>query len=239
VAAPASTDSRVERSVWRRLALVLGAILLALSAVPGYFVVRAKFFPPTFDVPSIAAAPHYQDAALLERAWRLPVAATYGGRVAFQSNGSVCGPSSVSNALRSLGEPLDEAGVLEGSGKCRFGICLGGLDLDELSRVAQAKTRRKVSLLRDLTPTELQRHLRRSNDSSCRYLVNFHRGLLFGKGVGHHSPIGGYLEAEDLVFVLDVNESFGPWLVERERLFRAIDSIDGARGRKRGLLLIE
>jgi len=34
---------------------------------------------------------------------------------------------------------------------------------------------------------------------------NFNRAQIFGAGVGHHSPIGGYLEAEDLVFVLDVN----------------------------------
>jgi len=70
-------------------------------------------------------------------------------------------------------------------------------------------------------------------------LVNFHRGLLFGKGTGHHSPIAGYLEAEDLVLVLDVNEKFGPWLVSSERPFRAMDSIDSSSGTKRGLLVFE
>jgi hypothetical protein len=59
----------------------------------------------------------------------------------------------------------------------------------------------------------------------------------FGAGAGHHSPNAGYLEAEDMVFVLDVNENFGPWLVERSRLFSAMDTFDGDR--KRGLLLIE
>jgi len=33
---------------------------------------------------------------------------------------------------------------------------------------------------------------------------------LLSSGGGHHSPLGGCLEAEDLVFVLDVNEKFGP-----------------------------
>ena len=63
------------------------------------------------------------------------------------------------------------------------------------------------------------------------------RKPIFGDGVGHHSPIGGYLEAEDLVFVLDVNRNFRPWLVERSRLFAAMNTYDG--NTKRGLLLIE
>jgi hypothetical protein len=51
------------------------------------------------------------------------------------------------------------------------------------------------------------------------------------------SPIGGYLEREDLVFVLDVNRAYQPWLVERPRLFGAMDTWDG--NKKRGMLLIE
>ena len=37
--------------------------------------------------------------------------------------------------------------------------------------------------------------------------------------------------------VLDVNRDFQPWLVERRRLFAAMDTFDGEK--KRGLLLIE
>ena len=75
------------------------------------------------------------------------------------------------------------------------------------------------------------------NDSSRRYVINFARAPIFGSGVGHHSPIGGYLEAEDLVLVLDVNEKFKPWLVERSRLYDAMNTVDGDK--KRGLLRIE
>jgi hypothetical protein len=39
------------------------------------------------------------------------------------------------------------------------------------------------------------------------------------------------------VFILDVNENYQPWLVERKRLFDAVNTLDGDR--KRGLLLIE
>ena len=92
-------------------------------------------------------------------------------------------------------------------------------------------------MLRDLTADEFRQHMRRANDPGRRYIINFSRGQIFGTGAGHHSPIAGYLEAEDMVFVLDVNENFRPWLVERSRLFAAMDTFDGDR--KRGLLLIE
>jgi hypothetical protein len=68
-------------------------------------------------------------------------------------------------------------------------------------------------------------------------MTNFDRAPIFGAGVGHHSPIGGYLETEDLVFVLDVNSEYQPWLIERKRLFSAVNSFDGDK--RRGLLLIE
>lgn len=176
--------------------------------------------------------------ALLERAWRLPVAATFGGRLEPQTNGSACGPSSLANVFRSLGEPaVDEASVLEGTGKCLAGMCIMGLTLDELAEVASARTARKVTVLRDLTPEAFHEHLKQSNDPAHRYVVNFTRTAIFGSGTGHHSPIGGYLEAEDLVFVLDVNRAYGPWLIKRDKLFAALDTFDGKQ--KRGLLRIE
>lgn len=127
--------------------------------------------------------------------------------------------------------------MLSGTGECWTGFCIIGLSLDELAELARAKTDRKVSVLRDLTAEQFREHLRRSNDIRRRYVVNFSRASIFGSGAGHHSPIGGYLEAEDLVLVLDVNSKFQPWLIERSRLFAAMDTLDGDK--KRGLLLIE
>jgi len=221
----------------RRIVLALVAMVVAALT---FVILRATVLAPRFDVPSIAATPVYKDPALLDRAWALPVASTFDRRVASQSNGSVCGPASVANILRSLGASgATQATVLDGSGKCGTGFCVMGLTLDDLAEVAQKKTSKKVTVVRDITIDELRAHLRRSNDPSRRYLINFHRGLLFGKGHGHHSPIAGYLEAEDLTFVLDVNGDFGPWLVSTERLFRAMDTIDSSSGKKRGLLVFE
>jgi hypothetical protein len=132
---------------------------------------------------------------------------------------------------------ITEGKVLAGTGRCWTGACIFGLTLDELADVARANTARKVTVLRDLSEEQFQEHLRRSNDLGRRYIVNFSREKIFGGGVGHHSPIGGYLESEDLVFILDVNPDYRPWLVERRRLFAAVNTPDGDK--KRGLLLIE
>src|SRR3982751_5098647 len=101
---------------------VFRIVLLALAtlvAVPASFIIRGIFFPPKLDVPSIKRDATYQDAALLERAWHLPVAATYQRRLFFQPNGSVCGPTSVANVARSLGsESATVDSVLKGTGEC-------------------------------------------------------------------------------------------------------------------------
>ncbi len=218
-----------------RITLLSAATLVA---VPASVVIRGAFFPPTLDVPSIKHEPSYQDPALLARAWQLPVAAIYQHRLFFQPNGSVCGPTSVANVLRSLGsESANVDSVLAGTGECWTGMCWMGLSLDELAHLARRATGRKVSVLRNLTLAQFRDELRHANDRDRRYIVNFQRAPLFARGGGHHSPIAGYLEAEDLVLVLDVNATFKPWLVRSERLFRAVDT--GDPGQKRGLLRIQ
>lgn len=225
----------------RRIIVAVVVLGIALLAYPAFLVGRAKYFPKRYDVVSIATLQEYQDPALLERAWALPVAALYGHRIESQRNVSVCGPTAAANAFRSLGSgPMTAAGVLDGSHDCRLlGYCWNGLTLDELADIIRGKTDHKVTVIRGLSLAQFRQHLLRANDASRRYLVNFHRGLLFGSGGGHHSPVGGYLPDRDLVFVLDVNPRFGPWLVPTDRLFRAVDSMDPDSGKKRGLILVE
>jgi len=212
-------------------------VLATLVAVPGTFFIRQKFFAPRLNVASIKAESAYQDPLLLERAYQLPVAASYRKDLLFQENGSLCGPTSVVNVERSLGKPATVARVLEGTGKCWTGVCWLGLTLDELAGVTRRATGRKVTLLRGLTLGAFREELRHVNDPGRRYIANFHRAPLFAQGGGHHSPLAGYLEDQDLVLVLDVNEDYRPWLAETERLFQAIDTSDS--GSKRGLLRIE
>jgi L-ascorbate metabolism protein UlaG (beta-lactamase superfamily) len=106
--------------------------------------------------------------------------------------------------------------------------------LDQLAEVARLHTKRKVTALRDISPEQFKAELLVANSGAAHYIVNFHRKPIFTMGGGHHSPIGGYLEAEDLVLVLDVNENYKPWLISREKLYAAMDTLDGDK--KRGLL---
>jgi hypothetical protein len=215
-----------------RRGLLLGAVLICAILGGGYLLRPAEVSPAAIEA-SVEQSPQ-----LLNRAWTLPVAGGFGRILTWQTNGSLCGPASVANVFRSIGEDeTSEAEVLEGTGWCRLGFCWMGLTLDELAELARAHTQRSVTVLRGLTPEEFQRHMEASNDPGKRYIVNFSREAIFGAGVGHHSPIGGYLQAEDLVFVLDVNERFKPWLVSREKLYSAVNTFDGDQ--KRGLLLIE
>jgi hypothetical protein len=188
--------------------------------------------------PQAIASSVNRSPELLERAWRLPAASTFNRQLAWQSNISRCGPASLANAYRSLGDSANtESGVLAGTGWCWTGFCIPGLTLDELADVARANTQHKITILRDFSEEQFQQHLRRSDDPGRRYIVNFSRKQIFGGGVGHFSPVGGYLEAEDLVFILDVNSDYQPWLIERKRLFGAVNTFDG--NKKRGFLLIE
>jgi Phytochelatin synthase len=217
----------MKRNIFRGSVVIialLGATILALAP---------SRVPPEAIESSVSRAQQ-----VLDRAWDLPVAATYKPRLVWQSNASLCGPASLANVLRSLGDTaVTESAVLANAGPCWFGICPLGLTLDQLAQVAQAHTNQKVTVLRDLSEEAFREHMRRTNDLSRRYIVNFSREKIFGAGVGHHSPIGGYLDDDDLVFVLDVNRNFRPWLIARTRLFSAVNTLDGERNR--GLLLIE
>jgi len=218
----------------RRLAILLvaaGFLLTGAAAGIVFLVAHTQVSPEAIRSSVIRGE-------AVARAWTLPAAATFRRDVAWQSNASLCGPASLANVFRSFGEmPVTESGVLADTGLCWTGFCLLGLTLDELADVARSKTRRSVTVIRDITPEEFRAHLRKSNDPSRRYVINFDRKVIFGSGAGHHSPIGGYLEDEDLVFVLDTNREYQPWLVERSRLFGAMNTLDGSR--TRGMLLIE
>jgi hypothetical protein len=213
--------------------LSIAAVTLVVAFVTGVLFLLPPTVPPEVIERSVV-----HEQTLLDKAWRLPAASAFGHHVDYQSNQSLCGPASIANVLRSFGEPADtEKNVLAHTTKCWSGICFFGLSLDELADVTRTATKRSVTVLRDLTPEAFQDELRHVNDPRRRYVINFARTPIFGSGFGHHSPIGGYLEAEDLVLVLDVNEKFKPWLVERSRLYDAMNTLDGDK--KRGLLRIE
>ena len=182
---------------------------------------------------SIRSNPAYQRPDLLEKAWALPVARLYSPLLS-QSFRSICGPTSVANVLRSMRVPAGKNPLR------RFGLRAMSLDqiVSEAGEVLPKVWSARAVRLRNVE--ELRDELRASNDENRRYVANFSRATLFGHGGGHHSPVGGFLEAEDLAFVLDVNRGFGPWLVTTERLFHAMNTkADWSTGQMRGLARFE
>lgn len=214
--------------------LLIGVALFLTAGAAAFALRPSRQPPPGFH--SIREAPAFQSAELLERAWALPVAATFSPLVS-QTNPSACGPASVANLSRSWGTPRVSADVAAHGKGCVSGFCFGGLTLEQLADAARATDSSwTIDVLHPSSAQALRDELARSNDATRRYLINFDRFPLFGMGGGHHSPIGGVLEPEGLIFVLDVNERFGPWLVTPERLFAAMDTTDNSSGQKRGLL---
>lgn len=226
----------------RRAAIGCGAITVVVAMlVAGAITYVSRPDPGSLGAPSIERDAWYHEDARLDRAWALPVAATYRARFVAQRNGSFCGPASLVNVLRSTGTDADQDAVLDGTGVATvLGLLPGGMTLDALADVARERLPgRTVTVQRDLDLGTFRALMRRANDPAVRMIVNFHRGPLFARGGGHHSPVGGYLEDEDLVFVLDVNDDYDPWLARTERVFAATDTIDPASGLERGVLLIE
>jgi hypothetical protein len=218
----------------------LAALAILAAAVLGVGSFLWRDSTDYSHVVSIERDEEYQDATLLDRAWNLPVAAAYRrGAFESQSNPSFCGPTSAVDVLRSLGRTAEQATILEGTGvHTVVGLLPGGITLDQLADVLRSKLPR-VTVLRNLSLENFRAEVSKSNDRARRYIVNFSRGPLFGRGGGHFSPVGGYLPDKDLVFVLDVNDRFKPWLAKTDRLFSAVDTVDRSSGQKRGLLVIE
>lgn len=226
------------RSWWPRLLIGL-AVLVAVVAGAAWWVIF-RDDPRYAAVVSIERRADYRDAALMRRAWALPVAARYAALpYEFQDNPSYCGPTSVADLLHSLGQRADQHHVIAGTRyEPAFGILLGGLTLDQLADLLHQRSGRPVAIDRPPTLAAFRAVVAAANDPGTREIVNFHRGPLFGRGHGHFSPVLGYLPDRDLVFVGDVNARYRPYLVPTERLWRAAATPDPATGRPRGILVV-
>ena len=233
----------VHKPPWSKRSLATAGALLAVSAAAVALAPPLRSGDPAAgaDAASIVREPSYQDPALLARALALPVAAAYvAAGLEYQRNASFCGPTTAVDVARSLGTPADPAHALDGTGvRTWFGYVWGGLTLEGEAALLRARTGRRVTVLRDLDLAAFRAELAHANDPARRYAVNFARAPLFGRGGGHHSPVGGYLADRDLVLVLDVNRNYRPWLVSTERLFEAVDTVDRATGKRRGLLRVD
>lgn len=223
--------------LWSLLALL--AILLGAAAVT---LAPVLFERNTYaHVASIERRADFRDPQLMAAAWTLPAARLYDRRAyEYQDNPSFCGPASLTNVLHSMGRHGSQRSAIDGTRfEPWFGVLIGGMTIDEFAALARERTGRPVTIFRRPTLDEFQALMHSANDPAFRYVANFHRGPLFGRGHGHFSPILGYLESRDLVLVGDVNADYRPFLVNSERLWRATNTIDSATGNWRGIVRIE
>lgn len=226
----------------KRILVVVGTISLLLTAFGALRIAPYFFDGSDYDaVASIETRADFRDPALLRAAWRLPVASAYGSQpFEYQANPSFCGPASAANLLRSIGIDMSQDEVVDGTQyDSMIGVLIGGMTLDQFAQLMRDRTHADVAVIRDATLAEFREHLMRANDPARRYVVNFHRGPLFGRGHGHFSPILGYDREHDLVFVGDVNREYRPFLVSSERLWNATNTLDSATGKNRGLLAVD
>ena len=221
---------------FRKSVVAVLALAVIVAGAAAFFFREQPISPDSIERMST-----YQNGALLAQAWDLPVARLYGPQgYLFQRNPSTCGPTSIADLLRSEGRQADPDAVLNGSGAFEiFGFLPRGLTLDQEAEILERNAGKPVKLLRDLSLDSFRAEMAKSNDPSHRVIVNFTREPLFGRGHGHISPILGYLPAEDLVFVGDVNANYRPWLVPTTRLYAAQNTIDSSSGAKRGVLEID
>jgi hypothetical protein len=233
--------ARLHERTWACLFAALFAVTLLAGAPTSVVVARDDV---DSVVVSIKSDPRYQDAALLEKAWTLPVAKAYRESFEYQINPAFCGPATAVNVLKSIGvAKYKQSNVFDATkaeGISFMKTLSAGLTLDELGRLIGDSSGWKVQVIRDISYEQFLEHLKKSNNAEQRYTINFTRALLWSPkaGGGHHSPIGGYLEKEDLVFVLDVYDPYKPFLVGSKRLYEAMDTIDTESNEKRGLLLL-
>jgi hypothetical protein len=224
-----------------RALLVLGMVLLSVMTV---FLMRIA--PLLIDtnqyggVVSIEWDPAFHNAATLNAAWHMPVAARYlKNGFEYQRNQSFCGPTSAADVLHSLGDARTQQQMLVATPfQTWFGYLLGGLTLDQEAYLLHRQSHLPVAVLRELTLDQFRAKMRELNDPHRRTIVNFHRGPLFGRGHGHFSPLLAYLPDRDLVLVGDVNADYRPFLVSTQRLWQATDTIDQATGKRRGLIVV-
>jgi len=218
------------------------AVVAALCAVVVAGAWELGVFSPSpyAHVATIERTPVFRNTALLAEAERMPVARAYLSRsFEYQHNPSVCGPTSAADVLHSMGRSDSQTDVMTHAGVASvFGYVIPGLTLDQEASVLRKTTGDPVTLLRDLDLTTFRAMLARANDPTLRFVVNFHRGPMFGRGHGHFSPVLAYLANRDLVLVGDVNRDYGIYLVATRRLFDAMNTIDDVTGKKRGLLMV-
>jgi hypothetical protein len=235
------------------LSLVYSAIAVAASpllvvfGISKWSVVR-DIMQKTRTV-SIKETSSFQDADLLSLIWSSPIGLCYSNAVEFQEREGFCSSATQRSILKSIPnfkpqnvpEPKLRSATLQ-------------VLATELEQGGHGMIKTTIVYASEGYDAYLD-VLRKVNDVKYRVSINFLRSPLFGFKRpfwlpinlvscffgGHHSPLLGYLEEQNLVAVFDVNHNYGAFLVDARRLYDAVATfpIVGSQGNPRGLVIAE
>ncbi|CAK4077753.1 unnamed protein product [Aphanomyces euteiches] len=224
------------------VSLVLGPLILLGLYLFKRDVVTSALTPASLE--SIEKNPRYRDAALLERVWKHPVGQQYlSGSLEFQFREGYCAPTTLRNVLKSIPTipsdkiPSAKAGPSTAS---QYQVKIDAIGYTKSTIVYGSEGY-----------AAFLEAIKLANNPQYRVALNFLHAALFGMGGpkylphvalgailgGHFSNIVGYLEDVDMVAVFDVNEDFGPYLVDSKRLYSAVRASDVQSGRTRALIV--
>jgi hypothetical protein len=227
----------LRRLLWT-MAVVLG---LAAAAFAGlYWSISHPKHAPRALPAGLVALDSPEGQALLASAVQVDHAAL---ERAFQpqEKGSWCGVASAVTTLSALrGARVAQAELFTPEAaavRSWWQVTFGGMSLEALAGLLRAHGAPATAHHADEGVAAFRAALRRNLAAPGDYvIVNWRRDALGEEGeYGHHSPVSAYDEAGDRVLILDVGAHAYPktW-APVERLFAAMDTVDGDGGEKRG-----
>jgi hypothetical protein len=224
------------------VAIALGASTLVLLAVG---VWQAAFTVPAFDpwpVPEglvpLTAAEGQRLMVGAQSADYISLKRTFEA----QRRPAFCGVASsttVLNALRA-DRHLSQATFFDDLAT-ELRVTFSGMTLDELGALLRKHGVNAQVIHADETTLEEFRTTARENLSRARdyVLVNYQRATLGQREGGHISPLAAYSAATDQFLVLDVAAyRYPPVWVRAADLWNAMNTLDSASGRRRGVVLV-
>jgi hypothetical protein len=226
------------------LALVLGTSTLTLLAAG---VWQAAFSVPTFDP---APLPEHLVPLTASEGQRLVVEgadsvdyAPLASMFEAQRRPAFCGVASATTVLNALhgGQHMTQAAFFEDL-PTELRVTFSGMTLDELGALLRKHGATAQVVHADETTLEEFRIRARDNlsRSGDYVLVNYQRATLGQREGGHISPLAAYSASTDQFLVLDVAAyRYPPVWVRTADLWNAMNTLDSASGRTRGLVLVE
>lgn len=227
---------------WLRRLLWTAAVLavLAAAALGGLWWWLTH---PTADVKPLPAGLVALDSpegqALLAGAARADHAALAAAWQA-QEQRAWCGVASAVTTLAALrGTSMRQAELFTAEAEAvrsRWAVTFTGMPLADLAGLLRAHGVEAAAHHADEGLAAFRAALRRNLATPGDYLiVNWRRDGLGQEGLGHHSPVSAYDAAGDRVLILDVDAHlYPPAWAPVERLFAAMDTVDGDGGERRG-----